>query len=246
MSSSPQKLLPKLPHSKMKHFHWYLHAEDAQVKGKYFSRTYILQKAKLVCVALCNSWSCFCLVVYILFLPCVTKSSTFPSHSSYTFLLLLSCPYRQWISLFWTNIYLLLSKFYKEIQPVHPKGDQSGVFIGTTDAKAETPILWPPDAKSWLIWKDPDAGKDWGQGGKGMTEDEMVGWHHRLNGHEFGWTPGVGDGQGVLACCSSWGRKMSDRLSDWTELTWTELNWSSKKLRIWYFVISKITHRTSC
>ena len=79
----------------------------------------------------------------------------------------------------------------KEIQPVHPKGDQSWVFIGRTDVEAEAPILWPPDAKSWLIWKDPDAGKDWGQEEKGMTEDEMVGWHHWLNGHVFGWTPGV-------------------------------------------------------
>ena len=75
---------------------------------------------------------------------------------------------------------------YKEIQPVHPKGDQSWVFTGRTDGEAETPILWPPDTKSWLIWKDPDAGKDWGQEENGMTEDEMVGWHHRLNGHEFG------------------------------------------------------------
>ena len=74
----------------------------------------------------------------------------------------------------------------KEIQPVHPKGDQSWVFIGRTDVGAETPILWPPDAKSWIICKDPDAGKDWGQEEKGTTEDEMVGWHHRLNGHEFG------------------------------------------------------------
>ena len=73
----------------------------------------------------------------------------------------------------------------KEIQSVHPKGNQSWIFIGRTDAEAETPILWPPDAKSWLIWKDPDAGKDWGQEEKGMTEDEMIGWHHRLNGHEF-------------------------------------------------------------
>ena len=73
----------------------------------------------------------------------------------------------------------------KEIQPVHPVGDQSWVFIGRTDAEAETPVLWPPDVKSWLIGKDPDAGKDWGQEEKGMTEDEMVGWHHRLNGHEF-------------------------------------------------------------
>ena len=75
----------------------------------------------------------------------------------------------------------------KEIQPVHPKGNQSWVFIGRTDVEAETPMLWPPDAKSWLIWKDPDAGKDWGgQEETGITEDEMVGWHHRLNGHEFG------------------------------------------------------------
>ena len=79
----------------------------------------------------------------------------------------------------------------KEIQSVHPKGDQSWVFIGRTDADAETPILWPPDAKSWLIWKDPDAGKDGGQEEKGMTEDEMVGWHHQLYGHGFGWTPGL-------------------------------------------------------
>ena len=75
---------------------------------------------------------------------------------------------------------------YKEIQPVHPKGDQSWVFIERTDAEAETPILWPPDTKSWLIWKDPDAGKDWGQEEKGTAEDEMVEWHHQLNGHEFG------------------------------------------------------------
>ena len=82
----------------------------------------------------------------------------------------------------------------KEIQPVHPKGDQSWVFLGRTDAEAETPIVWPPDAKSWLIWIDPDAGKDWGQEEKGTTEDEMVAWHHRHNGHGFGWTTGVGDG----------------------------------------------------
>ena len=91
----------------------------------------------------------------------------------------------------------------KEIHPVHPKGDKSWVFIGRTDVEAEIPILWPPDVKSWLIWKDPDAGKDWGQEEKGMTEDEMAGWHHRLDGHGFGWTPGVGDEQGGLACCGS-------------------------------------------
>ena len=113
----------------------------------------------------------------------------------------------------------------KEIQPVHPKGDQSWVFIRRTDIEAETPILWPPDVKSWLIWKDPDAGKDWGQKEKGVTEDEMVGWHHRLNGRGFGSTPGVGDGQGGLACCSSWGRKELDATKwlNWTELNWTEL-----------------------
>ena len=81
----------------------------------------------------------------------------------------------------------------KEIQPVHPKGDQSWVFIGGPDAEAETPVLWPSDVKNWLIWKDPDAGKDWGQEEKWTSEDEMVGWHHLHNGHEFGWTPGVGD-----------------------------------------------------
>ena len=113
----------------------------------------------------------------------------------------------------------------KKIQPVHPKGDQSWVFIGGTDVEAETPMLWPPDAESWLIWKGPDAGKDWGQEEKGTTEDEMVGWHHRLNGHGFGWTPGFGDGQGGLVCCDSWCRKESDTTErlNWTELNWTEL-----------------------
>ena len=98
----------------------------------------------------------------------------------------------------------------KEIQLVHPKGNQSWIFIGKTNAEAEAPILWPPDAKSWLISKDPDAGKDWRQKEKGMTEDEMVGWHHRLNEHEFEWTPGVGEGQGSLVCCGPWDRKESD------------------------------------
>ena len=108
----------------------------------------------------------------------------------------------------------------KEIQPVHSKGDQSWVFFGRTDAKAETPVLWRPHAKSWLIGKDSDAGRNWGQREKGMTEDEMAGWHHWLNGHESEWTPGVGDGQGGLACCSSWGCKESDttELLNWTEL----------------------------
>ena len=95
----------------------------------------------------------------------------------------------------------------KEIQPVHPKGDQSWVFIGGTDVEAEAPILCPPDAESWLTVKDPDAGKDWGQKGKGMTEDEAVGWHHQHNGHESELTPGDGEGQGSLACCCPWGHK---------------------------------------
>ena len=98
----------------------------------------------------------------------------------------------------------------KEIQPVHSKGDQSWVFIGRTDVEAETPIFWLPDAKSWHIWKDPDVGKDWGKEEKGTIEDEMAGWHHRLVGHEFEWTPGDGDGQGGLACCNSWGCKELD------------------------------------
>ena len=95
----------------------------------------------------------------------------------------------------------------KEIKPVNHKGNQPWIFIGRTDAETETPVLWPPDEKSWLIWKDLDAGKDWGQEEKGMTKDEMAGWHHWLNGHEFEWTPGVGDGQGGLVCCSPWGQK---------------------------------------
>ena len=111
---------------------------------------------------------------------------------------------------------------YKEIQPVHPKGNQSWVFIGRTDVEAETPTFWPPDAKSWLIWKDPDAGKDWRQEEKETTEDEMAGWHHWLYGRESGWTLGVGDRQGGLACCDSWGRKELDTTE---RLNWTELNW---------------------
>ena len=113
--------------------------------------------------------------------------------------------------------------------PVHPKGDQSWVFIGMTDVEAETAILWPPDAKSWLIWKNPDAGKDWGQEEKGTTEDEMAGWHHWLNGRESEWTLGVGDGQGGLACCDSWGCRVRH---DWA----TELNWTDR-YRGFYFCL---------
>ena len=117
-----------------------------------------------------------------------------------------------------TKVCLVLD--YKEIQPVHLKGDQSWVFIGRTDAEAETPVLWPPHAKSWLTGKNCDAGRDWGQEEKGTTEDEMAEWHHRLDGHEFEWTLGVGDGQGGLACCNSWGCKELDT-TEW--LNWTEL-----------------------
>ena len=102
----------------------------------------------------------------------------------------------------------------KEIQSVHPKGNQSWIFIGRTDAEAETPILWPPDMKNWFIGKDPDAGKNWRQEEEGTAEDVMVGWHHWLDGHEFEQAPGVGDGQGSLPCCSPWGHKDSD-MTEW-------------------------------
>ena len=124
----------------------------------------------------------------------------------------------------------------KRSNQVPPKGDQSWVFTGRTD-EAETPILWPPDAKSWLIGKDPDAGKDRGQEEKGTREDEMVGWHHWLNGHGFGWTLGVGDGQGGLECCSSWGYKESDT-TEW--LNGTEL----RGLKILYLGQQNLPQRT--
>ena len=108
----------------------------------------------------------------------------------------------------------------KKIQPVHPKGYQSWIFIGRTEAEAETPIIWPPNVKNWLILKYSSAGKNWRQEEKGTTKDKMVGWHHRLNGHEFEEALGVGDGQGSLACCSPWGHKKSDT-TEW--LNWTEL-----------------------
>ena len=118
----------------------------------------------------------------------------------------------------------------KEIQPEHPKGDQSWVFFGRTDVKTETPILWPPDVESWLIGKNPDAGRDWGQEEKGTTEDEMAGWHHRLDGDEFGWTPGDGDGQGGLVCCNSWGGKELDTTE---QLNWTD--WLTRNSSQWLF-----------
>ena len=98
----------------------------------------------------------------------------------------------------------------KDIKPVNPKGNESWMFTGRTDAEAETPILWPPDAKNWLLRKDSDAGKDWGQEEKGTTKDETVRWHHWLGGHEFEQAPGVGDGQEGLVSCGSWSHKESD------------------------------------
>ena len=115
----------------------------------------------------------------------------------------------------------------KGIKPVSPKGNQSWIFIGKTDAEAETPKLWPPDTKKWLNGEVPDAGKGWKQVEKGMTEDGMVGWHHWLNGHEFEQAPGVGDGQGSLACCSLCGCKESD-MTEW-------LNWIITKLKNNFF-----------
>ena len=121
---------------------------------------------------------------------------------------------------FWTVVLKTLESPLdcKEIQPIHPKGDQLWVFIGRTDVEAETPILWPPDAKSGHIGKDPDAGKAWGHEEKGTTEDEMVGWHHWLDGNGFGWPPGVGDGQGGLRAVVHGVPRSRTRLSDWTEL----------------------------
>ena len=113
----------------------------------------------------------------------------------------------------------LFPKSFKEIQPVHSEGDQPWHFFGRNDAKAETPVLWLTHEKSWLTGKDSDAGRDWGREEKGTTEDEVAGWHHRLDGRESEWTPGIGDGQGGLGCCDSWGRKESDTTE---RLNWTE------------------------
>ena len=129
----------------------------------------------------------------------------------------------------------------KEIQPVHSEGDQSWDFFGRNDAEAETPVLWPPHAKSWLIGKDPDAGGDWGQEEKGTTEDEMTGWHHGLDGRESEWIPGVGDGQGGLVCCDSRGCKELDTTE---RLNWTELNvvthWRSSHEYQWLILFKSI------
>ena len=131
-----------------------------------------------------------------------------------------------WVLKNWCFWIMLLNKTLespldcKDIQPVSPKGNQYWIFIGRTHAEAETPILWPLDAKNWLIWKDHDAGKDWSWEEKGTTEDEMVRWHHQLTGHEFEFTLAVGDGQGGLACCSPWVTKHQTRLSNRTELNY--------------------------
>ena len=134
------------------------------------------------------------------------------------------------MSCYMTTVFSLVAKtnrktcivisFLMKIQPVHSEGDQPWDFFGRNDAKAENPVLWPPHAKSWLIGKDSDAGRDWGQKEKGTTEDEIAGWHHWLDGRESEWTPGVGDGQGGLACCNPWGRKDLD--------TTERLNWTDK------------------
>ena len=145
--------------------------------------------------------------------------------SGHVWMLELDCE-ESWVPKNWCFWTVVLEKTLespldcKEIQPLHPKGDQSWVFTGRTDAEAETPTLWPPHAESWLIGKDSDAGRGWGQEEKGMTEDEMAIWHYRLDAHESEWTTGVGDGRGSLACCDSWGRKESDTTE---RLNWTEV-----------------------
>ena len=158
--------------------------------------------------------------------------------------------------LFYTSVSLLLSRIQgyhyhlskfciyvlvcEEIQTIHSEGDQPWDFFGRNDAKAETPVLWPPHAKSWLIGKDSDAARDWGQEEKGMTEDEMVEWHHQLDGRESEWTPGVGDGQGGLACCNSLGRKEPDTTE---RLNWTELNWIGTVLVFFFLTYFTLYNR---
>ena len=127
----------------------------------------------------------------------------------------------------------------KVIKPFNPKGNESLIFIGGTDAEAETPILQPPDVKNWLTVKDPDAGKDWRQEEKGKTVDEMVGWHHRFNGHKFEQALGVGEGQGSLACCNPWGCKESDmtELPNWLTLITENVTvciWGQSLKREWW------------
>ena len=125
---------------------------------------------------------------------------------------------------------LIFTGLCKEIQPVHSEGDQPWDFFGGNDVEAETPVFWPPHEKSWLIGKDSDAGSDWGQEEKGTTEDEMTGWHHWLDGRQYEWTLGVGDGQGGLACCDSWGRKESVMTE---QLNWTDTRFM---VNVWFFL----------
>ena len=136
----------------------------------------------------------------------------------------------------------------KEIQPVHSEGHQPWVFFGRNDAKAETPVLWTPLAKSWLIGKDSDAGRDWGQEEKGTTEDEMAGWHHRLDGHGFGLTPGVGDGQGDLGAAIHGVAKSRTWLSDRTELKWIISSVEHLFIRLLAVCVAQLclTLRTHC
>ena len=137
----------------------------------------------------------------------------------------------------------------KEVQPIHPKGNQSWIFIGRTDAEAETLILWPPNSKNRLTEKDPDAVKDWRQDEKGMAEDEMVGGHHWCDGHEFEWALGVGGGQGSLSCCGPWGLKQSDRSEhlNWTAKENVEISFSGlmKDVSMWYPIYTKSVQKKS-
>ena len=157
------------------------------------------------------------------------SSQSYGSSSSHIWMWELDCE-ESWALNNWCFWTVVLEKTLespldcKEIQPVHSKGEQPWDFFGRNDAKAETPVLWPPHVKSWITGKVSDDGRDWRQEEKGMTEDEVAGWHHRLDEHEFGWTPGVGDGQGGLVCCESWGHKETDTTE---RLNWTEhlCNW---------------------
>ena len=155
----------------------------------------------------------------------VKSSQGYGFSSGHVWMWELDCE-ESWASKNWCFWTVVLEKMLesplecKEIQPVHSEGDQPWDFFGRNDAEAETPVLWPAPEKSWLIGKDSDAGKDWGQEEKGTTEDEMASWHHLLYGSEFVWTPGVDDGQGGLASCNSWGHKESDTIE---RLNWTEI-----------------------
>ena len=131
----------------------------------------------------------------------------------------------------------------KEIQPIHSEGEQPWDFFGRNNAKAETPVLWPPNAKSWLIGEDFVAGRDWGQEEKGTIEDKMAGWHQWLDGWESEWTPWVGDRQGGLVCCDSWVSKSQTRLSDWTELNWKWLSRHTLYSYVFPFIIFSNTYK---